>query len=306
MREIVGATTAPPGRRRRGVRRDRQLGHAALCARAFGPERIARAADARGGLVDETLRPAPARHRCVRHRDRAENITPILAAAGCYERRDDAVRAVNPGVRRGLAVQDRAAERARDRALPAVLGRRASPRRRDDRARLPAGGVLAIVAATNFKQRTRKMLEYFHADRLELRGRSARRTGSSTTRASSSSSATVPPTSSRSRICTRRRSTSWRSTSACPSEIRARPPTTDTYSLPQRQDEFYFSLPHDKMDLACTRATTGCRPRTWRRRSGSRPSRSSACTRTSTRSGARRATCTSSPQLVAPVPSIHS
>ena len=29
----------------------------------------------------------------------------------------------------------------------------------------------------------------------------------------------------------------------------ARPPTTDTYSLPQTQEEFYFSLPYDKMDL---------------------------------------------------------
>ena len=34
-----------------------------------------------------------------------------------------------------------------------------------------------------------------------------------------------------------------------PEEIRKRPPTTDTYSLPQSQDEFYFSLPYDKMDL---------------------------------------------------------
>jgi len=34
-----------------------------------------------------------------------------------------------------------------------------------------------------------------------------------------------------------------------PEEIRKRPPTTDTYSLPQGQDEFYFSLPYDKMDL---------------------------------------------------------
>jgi len=33
-------------------------------------------------------------------------------------------------------------------------------------------------------------------------------------------------------------------------EIRLRPPTTDTYSLPQGQDEFYFSLPYDQMD-AC-------------------------------------------------------
>ena len=28
-----------------------------------------------------------------------------------------------------------------------------------------------------------------------------------------------------------------------------RPPTTDTYSLPQSQEEFYFSVPHEQMDL---------------------------------------------------------
>jgi len=34
-----------------------------------------------------------------------------------------------------------------------------------------------------------------------------------------------------------------------PAEIRSRPPTTDTYSLPQSQEEFYFSLPYASMDL---------------------------------------------------------
>jgi len=34
-----------------------------------------------------------------------------------------------------------------------------------------------------------------------------------------------------------------------PEEIRRRPPTTDTFSLPQTQEEFYFALPYDKMDL---------------------------------------------------------
>jgi len=32
--------------------------------------------------------------------------------------------------------------------------------------RLPLDAYLQVVAATNFKQRTRKTLEYFHADRL--------------------------------------------------------------------------------------------------------------------------------------------
>jgi NAD+ synthase len=34
-----------------------------------------------------------------------------------------------------------------------------------------------------------------------------------------------------------------------PDEIRSRPPTTDTYSLAQTQEEFYFALPYDRMDL---------------------------------------------------------
>jgi NAD+ synthase len=34
-----------------------------------------------------------------------------------------------------------------------------------------------------------------------------------------------------------------------PGEIRARPPTTDTFSMAQTQEEFYFALPYDRMDL---------------------------------------------------------
>ena len=34
-----------------------------------------------------------------------------------------------------------------------------------------------------------------------------------------------------------------------PAEIRGRPPTTDTWSLPQTQEEFYFSVPYGTMDL---------------------------------------------------------
>ena len=35
-----------------------------------------------------------------------------------------------------------------------------------------------------------------------------------------------------------------------PREICERPPTTDTYSMPQDQEEFYFSVPHHVLD-AC-------------------------------------------------------
>ena len=34
-----------------------------------------------------------------------------------------------------------------------------------------------------------------------------------------------------------------------PEEIQHRPPTTDTYSMEQSQEEFYFSVPYDQFDL---------------------------------------------------------
>jgi NAD+ synthase len=34
-----------------------------------------------------------------------------------------------------------------------------------------------------------------------------------------------------------------------PAEIQSRTPTTDTFSMPQTQEEFYFALPYDRMDL---------------------------------------------------------
>jgi NAD+ synthase len=42
-----------------------------------------------------------------------------------------------------------------------------------------------------------------------------------------------------------------------PEEIRKRPPTTDTFSLPQTQEEFYFPVAYDKMDLCLYAANHG-------------------------------------------------
>ena len=45
-----------------------------------------------------------------------------------------------------------------------------------------------------------------------------------------------------------------------PKEIRVRPPSTDTYSLEQGQDEFFFSLPYEKMDLCLWGKINGYSP----------------------------------------------
>ena len=114
--------------------------------------------------------------------------------------------------------------------------------------RLPLTSYLEIVAATNFKQRIRKMLEYYHADRLNycVAGTPNRleydqgffvKLGDG--------SADIKP------IAHLYKSQVYQLAEylGVPEEIRRRKPTTDTYSLAQGQDEFYFSLPYDQMDL---------------------------------------------------------
>ena len=45
-----------------------------------------------------------------------------------------------------------------------------------------------------------------------------------------------------------------------PRDVAEAPPTTDTYSLPQGQDEFYFALPYRQMDLALWALNHGIEP----------------------------------------------
>jgi NAD+ synthase len=116
------------------------------------------------------------------------------------------------------------------------------------RQRLPLKPYLEIVAATNFKQRIRKMLEYYHADRLHygVAGTPNRleydqgffvKLGDG--------AADIKP------IAHLYKTQVYQLAEylGIPREIRERKPTTDTYSLAQGQDEFYFSLPYAKMDL---------------------------------------------------------
>jgi NAD+ synthase len=114
--------------------------------------------------------------------------------------------------------------------------------------RLSPEAYLEIVAATNFKQRTRKMFEYFHADRLvyAVAGTPNRlefdqgffvKLGDG--------AADVKPIASlyKTQVYALARHL------GVPEEICAREPTTDTYSLAQGQDEFFFSIDHVRLDL---------------------------------------------------------
>jgi NAD+ synthase len=113
---------------------------------------------------------------------------------------------------------------------------------------MPVGAYLQLVAATNFKQRTRKMIEYYHADRLgyAVAGTPNRlEYDQGFFVKQGDGAADFKP------IAHLYKTQVYQLAEqlGIPDEIRQRPPTTDTYSLAQTQEEFYFALPYAEMDL---------------------------------------------------------
>ncbi len=187
-----------------------------------------------------------------------EDISSILDAFGCYRRRNAAIRRTMP------EFQD-------DWRCKVVLsgGRLDSERLNVSylavevpggelrRVRLPAAEYREIVAATNFKQRARKMLEYFHADRLHYAvvGTPNRLEYDQGFFVKGGDGlADVKP------IAHLYKTQVYELAEflGVPAAIRSRPPTTDTYSLPQTQEEFYFALPAATLDFVLFAHNHGC------------------------------------------------
>jgi len=174
-----------------------------------------------------------------------EDIGPILKAAGCYARRDAAIKKVFPSYEPTYKSKLVLSSSGDGFAISALIVQ--SPAGVETKVRLTAEAYLGIVAATNFKQRTRKMLEYYHADRLNyaVAGTPNRlEYDQGFFVKNGDGSADVKP------IAHLYKSQVYQLAEflGVPKEIQLRPSTTDTFSLPQSQEEFYFSLPHDKMD----------------------------------------------------------
>ena len=176
-----------------------------------------------------------------------EDISGVLEAVGFYRRYDDAVREVIPAYGEGwkskLVIQH--ATDARGFSFFSLVAE--SPAGDLVRERLPLKAYLGIVAATNFKQRVRKMLEYYHADRLNfaVAGTPNRlEYDQGFFVKNGDGSADVKP------IAHLYKTQVYRLAEhlGVPKNICQRAPTTDTYGLAQGQDEFYFLVPYHEMD----------------------------------------------------------
>ncbi len=221
---------------------------AVLAVRAFGPDKVfgifmpERDSDPLSLRLGQTL----AAHLGIQAV--TEDIAPMIAAMGCYDRRDAAIREVLPeyGADWKFKIVLPHATESKGYNINYLVYESASGE--TGRVRLPLGPYLGIVAATNMKQRTRKQTEYYHADRLNYAvvgtpNRLEYDQGFFVK--NGDGSADVKPIA----HLYKTQVYDLAAYLGLPPEIQSRQPTTDTYSLAQSQEEFYFALPYDKMDL---------------------------------------------------------
>jgi len=221
---------------------------AALAVQALGPKKVF------GILMPETdssstsleRGTALAEHLGIEYT--IQNIAPALEAMGCYQWRDDAIRTTFPEYAEGWKnkiIIDGGAKGQINHFKLVVE----DPEGNQQQKRLALKEYLTIVAATNFKQRVRKNMDYFHADRLNYAvvGTPNRLEYDQGFFVKGGDGlADIKPIAHlyKTQVYELARHLDL------PKEICSATPTTDTYSLDQGQDEFYFALPYNMMDVA--------------------------------------------------------
>lgn len=221
----------------------------ALSAKAFGPERVL------GVTMPESdsnpLSAILARKLALRYGVPyiVEDMTAALAGFGTYRRRDEAMKNVFP--------EYDSTYRAKI-VLPSALGAKdqlnvfqlkiISPEGEEKTERIPLKEYLQIVAASNFKQRSRMSMLYYHADRLNY---AVIGTGNKNEHEQGffvkygDGGADIKP------IAHLFKTQVFQLAEhlGVPEEIRKRTPTTDTYSAECTQEEFFFRVPFEVGDL---------------------------------------------------------
>ena len=221
----------------------------ALCARALGSERVV------GVMMPErdSSRDSLVLARLLAERfgvdTVVEDLTSVLEGFGCYARRDEAIRRVFPEYTSTFKAKI---------TLPGnVLGSDAlnvfhltiiSPDGEEKSRRLGVRDYLQIVAATNLKQRSRMAMVYYHA---ELRNYAVAGTPNKNEHDQGffvkwgDGGYDFAPI----RHLYKTQVFQLAEYLDVPREIREATPTTGTYSAPTSQEEFFFRMPFEVMDL---------------------------------------------------------
>ena len=177
-----------------------------------------------------------------------EDITPILESTGCYKLRNETINKIIPEYNEEWKFKI---------VLPSLLDSDTyrffslvakSPDGKIVKKRLNHTTYLEILSATNFKQRVRKMVEYYHADRLnyaDVGTPNRLEYDQGFFVKNGDGAADLKPIAHLYKTQIYQLAEYYN----IPEIIRKHPPTTDTYSMSQSQEEFYFSVPYDIMDF---------------------------------------------------------
>jgi len=221
----------------------------ALSAKAFGPQKLL------GIMLPEQDSSDDSRMLAQKLADKfgiptlVENITGALDGFGCYKRRDEAVARVIPGFdpqkdKMKIEIKQHISEN-----IPAVFS--VTVIKADGTIiskLLPAKEYLQIVAATNFKQRSRMSMLYYHAERLHyavLGTPNKHEVEQGFFVKYGDGGADVMP------IGHLYKTQVYQIAAhlGVPQEIINRTPTTDTYTAEQTQEDFFYQMPFKTMDL---------------------------------------------------------
>ncbi len=223
----------------------------ALCVRAFGTERVAALMlpEKDSDPDSEALARRLAAHYGVE--PILEDITATLDGFGCYPRRDEAITRVFPeydptnGYTAKIVLPQNLLD---ENTLNVFYLTIITPDGEEKSQRLRPQDYFQIVAASNFKQRARMSMLYYHA---ELRNYAVIGTANKNEHDQGffvkygDGGVDIKP------IAHLFKTQIYQLADYLdvPAEIVERPPTTDTYSAPSTQEEFFFRLPFKTMDL---------------------------------------------------------
>jgi NAD+ synthase len=223
----------------------------ALCVRAFGLQKLAAVMMPEKDSEPESEQMA---RRLAAHfglTPTLEVITPVLDGFDCYRRRDEAIRRVFPdydaskGYKAKIVLPPNVLDEDMLNVFSLVV---ITPRGEELSKQLPVREFLQIVAASNLKQRTRMAMLYYHAEVnnyavIGTANRNEHDQGFFVKYGDGGVDIKAIGHLFKTQIY------QLAEYLGVPEEIRRRTPTTDTYGAPCNQQEFFFRLPFETMDL---------------------------------------------------------
>jgi NAD+ synthase len=220
----------------------------ALCAKTFGPDKVLGVMMPESDSNPDSLILARKLAGKFNVEYVVEDMTATLAGFGCYRRRDEAIKRVFPEFdstyKAKITLPKNLLEKETLNVFQLTI---ISPEGEQKTSRLPLKEYLQIVAASNFKQRSRMSMLYYHA---ESKNYAVIGTGNKNEHEQGffvkygDGGADAKP------IAHLFKTQVFQLAKYLdvPEEIQIRTPTTDTYSAEQTQEEFFFRLPFEILD----------------------------------------------------------